>query len=433
MFRLIPGNLVGRLFLVRLGGARAIALIMAIACGLRLAIASTLAASILTTGDITHDLLAQNLLAGKGFSLTEGEPYAFYAPGYAAFLALSYKFLGRNWLAVGFSQAILVGLATGLTFLIARAIFNRRAGLVAAALVALNPYSLYQSSRIIDTSLFTVLLLGVVWLFLRLRAQNSGWGWVGLGLLLGLGCLVRSTMLVIFIAMGLWLLLDLGWHRARPAIALCLVGMLLVITPWTVRNFRVMERLILIEAKGIHNLYMGNNPLTLEYIQRRVSLDLIWSDARLAIAPPELGDSAQTDRWYRDKILQFIYQQPLNYLKLLGAKFLAFWSIQLNPGPVGLLDARVLGARELVYMLSYTPLLVLGLIGMFLTFTHKWETRFGLLILSCFTLAHVLVWTATRLRAPLDPLLAVFASYPLTVGFRLGRRLSFSKFFRFSA
>ena len=54
-------------------------------------------------GDALHDLAAQNILLGNGFTLKAGIPYSFNPPGYAFFLASAYALFGRNWLALGFS------------------------------------------------------------------------------------------------------------------------------------------------------------------------------------------------------------------------------------------------------------------------------------------------------------------------------------------
>jgi 4-amino-4-deoxy-L-arabinose transferase-like glycosyltransferase len=390
-------------------------LILGIAFGLRLLVAYGFRQSVFNTGDLSHDFLAQNLLSGDRLILPSGEAYTFNAPGYATFLAFCYALLGRNWWAVALGQSTLAILTTLLVYWIGRDIFDRRVGLLAAALVALNPYTLYQSSRIIDTSLFTVFLLLVTGLALRTQNQarrRLGLA-LGLGLILGLGCLVRSTLLVIFMAIALWLLLELGWRTASRAIVLCLLGMALVITPWTIRNWVVSDasapnRLVLVESKGMHNLYMGNNPLTQEYLQRAISLDEIWHDPRLPPAPVGLS-SAALEAWYRSQIFEFIVQRPLAYIQLLGTKFLSFWSIFLNPSPEKNINPTVRLIRNLAYTLSYTPLLILGGVGIWLNFTRP-ETRLVVLILGFYTLVHVLIWGTTRMRIPLDTLLALYAS-----------------------
>lgn len=395
----------------------AMAPILAIAFGLRLGVAFIFRQSVFSTGDLSHDVLAQNLLTGQTFALSPGTAYTFNAPGYAAFLALSYALGGRSWLTVAIAQALLAVLATLLVYWIGRTTFNHRVGMLAAVLVALNPYTLYQASRIVDTSLFTLFLLLGVSLTLGLRTQNQRWGWLGLGIILGLGCLVRSTLLIVFGAIALWLCLEYGWRFASRAIVFCLVGMTLVITPWTIRNWVVSDasapnRLVLVESKGMHNLYMGNNSLTQEYLQRGVSLDDIWQDPRLPKAPAQLSQPAQ-EVWYRRQILEFMGQRPLAYLQLLGTKFLTFWSFFLYPSPEPNINPTVRLIRNLTYTLSYLPLLVLGLAGIGFSFAQRAETRLVALICVAYTLVHVLVWGSTRLRMPLDALLAVFAAEAL--------------------
>ena len=305
----------------------------------------------------------------------------------------------------------------------------REVGIIAAFISAIYPYTIYQSSRVLDSTLFTFFLLSITLTAIYVVEERMRWGGFWLGFVIGMGCLVRTVMLFVFLAVCCWIFLEFGWKKSVKIILPCLLSMALVITPWSVRNYTVAEQFILIEAKGMHNAYMGNNPLTLEYIQKKISLDYIWSDKRL---PKPSARSAlclplncpEHDRWYANRMSQFIRNQPIAYIQLLWGKLISFWSIHLNPGPVGEQHTAVTSFREVLYTISYAPLLFLSVVGIIATFQQR-ETRLIVLIFAAYTLAHLLIWTATRLRMPLDSLLMIFSGYTLFRGFQLFKQRRF--------
>ena len=357
------------------------------------------------------DQIVQNLIANHRFAILPDVPYTFNAPGYYYFLAAAYSVLGRSWFAIGFSQALVNTLTCYLVFRITEIVFDRKAGYIAALYTALYPYTVYQAGRLIDTTLYTFCLLILVGMAIWVFQTPKLWRSITLGLVVGLSCLVRSTILVIFLAIIVWFVKELGWKKALRIIIPCLLSSIFVIAPWTLRNWQVSHRFVLIESKGWYNAYKGNNPATLDYLHQEISLDLIWQDERVQAPPQNLSDT-EIDQWYKQQIILFIKSNPWHYLKLLEAKFLSFWSIFLNPGPVGELNNIVQSYRGFFYTLSYIPLLILALIGIALTL-HYPETRLVLMILCFYTFVHLLIYPSTRLRIPLDVLLAIFSGFTI--------------------
>ena len=376
-------------------------------------------------GDLLHHQVAHNLTLGHGFVLEVGVPYSFNPPGYSFFLACSYILFGQHWFAVAFSQAAISILSAGLVYLTAKKLFNREAGMFAAALSSFYPYTVYHSSRVMDTTLFTFILLMVICFFVHVW-QNGDWKkWLLLGALLGLGCLVRTTMLAVFISIAVWLIIVLGWKRGAVALTICSLGVMLVVLPWTLRNFLVEDELIFISSKGMANTYMGNNPLTMEYISQGISLDKLWKDERFEWPPTGLS-RADERRWYLANVVEFANQYPSDYSRLLYRKLLSFWSPNINPSieysggsNVWSDDAGALfgysfkSIRNITYTVSYVVLLALSVLGFANSISSRHEAWLALLILLVYTFINVLVWTSTRLRIPLDSLLSIFAGFGL--------------------
>ena len=376
-------------------------------------------------GDLLHHQVAHNLTLGHGFVLEVGVPYSFNPPGYSFFLACSYILFGQHWFAVAFSQAAISMLSAGLVYLTAKKLFNRKAGMFAAALSSFYPYTVYHSSRVMDTTLFTFILLVAICFFVHVW-QNGDWKiWLLLGILLGLGCLVRTTMLAVFISIAVWLIIVLGWKRGAVALTICSLGVMSVVLPWTFRNFVAKGELIFISSKGMANTYMGNNKLTMEYIDQGISLDKLWQDERFK-RPPKGLSSVDERQWFLSQVVDFFNKNTNDHYRLLSRKLIFFWSPNINPSieysggsnvwseeSGALFGFSFTYIRDIAYTVSYVILVVLSVLGFANSISARREAWLVLLILLVYTLVNVLVWTSTRLRIPLDSLLSIFAGFGL--------------------
>ena len=415
--------------------------IMYMGFSLRIAVAlysSSDAMGVDLRGDLLHHQVAQNITLGHGFVLDVGQPYSFNPPGYAFVLACSYFLFGQNWFAVAFSQAAISMISIALVYLVARKLFNRESGMFAAALSSFYPYTVYHSSRVMDTTLFTLIMLVIICLLVHVW-QDADWKkWLLIGLVMGLGCLVRTTMLAVFISISVWLIIVLGWRQGVAAISICSLGVILVVSPWTARNFVTERELIFISSKGMANAYIGNNQLTMEYIDQGISLDKLWQDDRFEWPPKGLS-GADERRWYFSQVVEFVKNNTNDYQILLYRKLNSFWSPSINPSiehsggsdawseDGGLFfNVSFRYVRDITYTVSYVILVVLAVLGLANSLSWRRETLLVLLILSMYTLVNVLVWTSTRLRIPLDSLLAIFAGFGLLRALNLGHRIEHS-------
>lgn len=120
-----------------------------------------------------YDDVARRLAGGLGYTTSEGVPTATFPPGYPFLLAAAYRLFGPS---VAAAQTLNVACAAGvvlLTYALGRHFAGRRAGLVAAWLIALLPGQVLWPALVMSELPFTLALLASLWLFARGLAGRS--------------------------------------------------------------------------------------------------------------------------------------------------------------------------------------------------------------------------------------------------------------------
>lgn len=202
---------------------------------------------------------AVNILRGEGYVVRFPPDYpgprvrrAFWPPGYSAFLAAVYAVVGPR------EGAALAALAVALTYAVARAIVREGTSRLAALLFLALALTTKMSRDAYPEALFTCLVLLALWAALGRRGL---WWQVAAGLALGLAHLVRPVALLLPAVLPVVLrLLGRSWRSSALAGAVVLAVSLSVVAPWTVRNWLLFGRFVLISTNGGENLWKGNNP-----------------------------------------------------------------------------------------------------------------------------------------------------------------------------
>lgn len=152
---------------------------------------------------------------------------------------------------------------------------NWRAPAIAALLTALCYTFAANATELLSETLFLFGLTTLFWLLLQaaltIRDQTrKPTLWLVLaGLGVGALCLLRSVAMPLIPLGLLWLAVQRGvflqagtWRRmSLGAAGLYLVCALLVVLPWTARNYLTYHAFILIDTTGAENLWLDNNPV----------------------------------------------------------------------------------------------------------------------------------------------------------------------------
>ncbi len=185
---------------------------------------------------------AARLIAhGDGFmNPYNAELTAHRPPVFPATLAGVYAIFGWHVVLAKVINIAFGAVTVVLVYLIGRRVFDQRVAVLGALVLALFPGQIYFSTLVYAETMFAmiftlVLLLTLVWTIER--SDASFWQLLFIGALIGTSALVRvEGILLVFVLAALWAVMVRPWQRIARYASLALLGAVLAITPWTVRN-----------------------------------------------------------------------------------------------------------------------------------------------------------------------------------------------------
>jgi 4-amino-4-deoxy-L-arabinose transferase-like glycosyltransferase len=362
---------------------------------------------------VSYDMLAQRVAAGYGFSFptywypfTEpNTPTAHWSYLYTLYLAALYTLIGHHPLVARLVQSVVSGLACWLVFRIGRRLFDERVGLAAAALSAVYAYFVFFGAALMTQAFFILALLASLDRALAVADDPRAARWAALGVSLGVGVLLRQTLLLYVPLLLAWLAWAtrgrLRWRDAAGAVVL----IALCIVPWTVRNYAAFDDFLLLNSNAGYFLYASNHPDQGSHFDPNFVAPLP-ADLR------GLGEPA-IDRALARAAFGFIAADPMRFLRLSWSRAGSyFWLLpSAESSPISNL------ARVCSFTLA-APLMLYGL----LRSRRHWRRCMPLyLYLLVDTPLHLASWSAPRYRLPSDALLMVFAGLAVVeIGTRLG-------------
>jgi 4-amino-4-deoxy-L-arabinose transferase-like glycosyltransferase len=159
--------------------------------------------------------------------------------GYPYFVTAIYAISNNSIWFVFAIQTLINILMIPMVYWSAREIFSsRRAGNLGAATFALSAISVAWASRYLYTeTLFTLFLLTSLMVFIKIWQSDSLKWFFVLGILLGLATIVRSVLqYFIVIPILIILLQDRTWRRKAILSGITIIGLVLIIAPFQLRN-----------------------------------------------------------------------------------------------------------------------------------------------------------------------------------------------------
>lgn len=340
--------------------------------------------------------IAWAMVSGYGFSSpwpqTPLAPTAQQPPVYPWLLAGIFRIGGAYSLPSLRAAIVLNAAFSALTAVVlyryGRRRFGDLAALTAAWVWACWIYEIVVSLRVWESSLSALLLAGSIWLLWRVRSAEHALPWLAFGGLAAIAALTNTTLLAVFVGFWIWL----WFARARQSrdlsmrwlasIAVCLVLLL----PWTIRNYLTFHRLIPVRDNLGMELWIGNHEGVTYLYDFRGGFPLI--------DPSEynrLGELAFMEA-KRKVALTFIRQHPRDFLRLSRQRALEFWLVP----------------RGSVWWVAS----LIAWVGLALAL---WRKRFDAvpeaIVLTLYPLIYYVTHTWSTYRHPIEPVVILMACY----------------------
>jgi 4-amino-4-deoxy-L-arabinose transferase-like glycosyltransferase len=308
--------------------------------------------------------------------------------------------------------------------LLGRAWFGPKAGLVAGLFAAFEPtlvaYSHYLWSETLCALLVAAALLGVV-LAARKGSRaaardRSKLAALGAGLAFGLASLTREVALPVAVVCAAWLVWRemRGARRAALARASILIGStLLVIAPWTWRNYRVFHRFVPISTIGWIALGEGNTLDPTDWFRKPYPVAAMRAEVAHGKDEIERNEIAKA---YTLRILRA--EQPWWIFKKLVRNTAIYLSpdsnllLKLREGRYGDVAPAWNRALEIATVLAFVFVFAFACLGIAGDPDRK-SRALALAICGVILALHVLSFAVSRYRVPWMPLLIVYAGAAL--------------------
>lgn len=362
-----------------------------------------------------YDSLARSLAAGDGMS----EQFFWQPFFYPFFLSVVYLVSNSSIICVKVIQVLLGCVTCLLTYHLGKRIFSRTAGIIAAVITALYGPLIFFEAELLASGWAAFWSVVLILLFLKSSSKKSLWFVVLLGICGALSIITRPTFVPFFVAAVVWLAVIFyrsgeQWQRIYPKLGVVSFGFLLIAIPIAAQNFRVTGHFGIFPASGGINFYIGNNPNYTETMTARPG----WGWDEILELPERngvTGDLWEKQKFFRQRVINYVVEEPLNFVKGLAYKTIQFLNSREIPRNVDVYLfskwSRLLGLliwKAGGFGFPFGVLLPLALLGV----ASRWRQVPVpvLLFMILYPLSIILVFTAARYRVPLIPIMSVMAA-----------------------
>ena len=363
----------------------------------------------------------QTLQTSAVFSPTNHTPQygaTYHTPGYLVFLAGIFGLAGEHRMWVVYLIQSLLGIATLLgIYLLGGRLFSPKVGMVALILAAAYAPFVAYANVLMPETLFICLLVFCVYAFVRGVQDGSLPVLLAAGVLCGLAALTRSVALLLPVVFLVWLMVTpgrvLASSRVRRGALLFIGAMVLVLSPWVVRNYFEQHAFIPGDTVGGLNLFIGNHTgATGGFDERPIQKN---PAARQALA--EGKRDAAYDAVLRNQALRWIRSHPRSFVKLVARRTYMYTTVGRD-WLVTDLGSNVLVAISPAQDWYTRILLALGLFGGIIGLGDRRRTFLPLAVVAYFGATVAVFYFQARYRLPAMPFVVLLAAYALSV---LGR------------
>jgi len=359
---------------------------------------------------VEFNAIGLNLASGNGYGIERGAPTSFRAPGLPFLLAALYRVSYENYELVYLALVIIGALTCVFTYCAALELLTEGWARAAGLLAAVYLPHVYFSSIFMSEVLFALCVALGLWLLLLYLRTSAVWLLVAAGLCMGYAALSRpiGVLLPVFLAPALirqaWP--DLG--RLIGNTALFALATFAVILPWSLRNYEVHHRFVLIATNGGSTFYGANNDITLHDPQYKgywTATNYLPGRKEIEATPDEYSHDQMEWKLGKEWVFSHLADMPLLTVYKIGRFWLPDWSSANRKFVLMQMAGYVPFGVVIVWgvIVSLHPLKTAG--------TPPWLAVHG--ILAANLASSVVFYGSARFRDSITPVLMIYAAFGL--------------------
>lgn len=370
-----------------------------------------------------YDQLAANLADGNGYRMyPDTAKTLMREPGYPILLAGIFSTFGNNFAVVKLANMLMAFGVAWLMIRLSRELSHNQAMILGPPLLFLfHPAILIAESRGGIEMLYTLFLALFMCTLYAAVKSNRIWCYVASGGVLGLTLLVRSVPLLFpFLVLAYLLVFERQRNQTvlilLRNVALMMVAMLIVLSPWIIRNYRLTAKFVPTAS------VVGASAQTGEYIVTHDSGDRYRVDREAAmernVLARELGypfkegyyqcfysptDELKFSNYLLERVAGDYRRSPELFARVLLTNTIYFW--------VG----GKTGDSVRINLAVQLPLLILAGIGIALSArNNQLKVVAPMILLIVYSMAiSVPILAQARYSVPVIPYLVILACIPL--------------------
>ena len=358
----------------------------------------------------------------------ETGPTAWFTPIYPYFVAGIFKIWGiysdMSRIIIQTLNCAFAALTIIPIYGIAKRTFGEGTAIGAAwAWVFLPTALFFPIIWIWDTALIALIFSLIFWATLAMRGKHTILPWAGYGALWAVGVLINPSILSLFPFFLGWLVWEARkdgtapW--AKPAAAALLV-FTIGLVPWTIRNYRVFGKFIVLRSNFGLELWLGNNPNVTDTMSQWAHPNDNPAEAQKYKRMGEIAYMADKQH----EAFAFMRTHPHDTLNFMFRRFVENW-LGLTDSPADVWANGPLIVRAFMVMNSLFSLLCL--LGALYAYRarHPDALPFAMVLL-IFPLVFYVTHSSLRYRFPIDPIMLVLAASAVAHLVSLARNTNFA-------
>jgi 4-amino-4-deoxy-L-arabinose transferase-like glycosyltransferase len=351
--------------------------------------------------EVSYSMLGQRLVEGHGLTFPTGwypwyypdAQQSYYSVSMSLFLAAIYFVFGYQPLVARLIMALISMVVVWEVVLLARCMFGEKVAIVSGLIAAGYAYLIFYGATLLTETPFIALLLATLLMVYRVKEHPTARGWMLLGAFAALMVLFRMASLFLVPFLLLWIVIKQPRQVWRALIPIAIIG--LAISPFTIRNYILWNRFLLLEAQFGHVFWNGNHPDA----HGNFHPWIIFKIPRGVLA--SRNDVDMTSQLLKMGI-ENVLTDPGNFAMLTLTRlreFFKFWPSS---------DSNLM--NNILRVVSFGIMWPFSLAGLVLS-RKEWRTLLPLyLFMIIHTGIYAITWTMIRYRIPLDAVLIPFAS-----------------------